>query len=101
MENLNLSPDDLLQIKTILKKIVPTTTIWAYGSRVNGTNHESSDLDLVLLDPEQPERPCPSILELKRALQNSHIPILIDIMDWAVLSENFQAEIKKNYVIIQ
>lgn len=101
MKNLNLSPDDLLEIQTILKKIVPTATIWAYGSRVNGTNHEGSDLDLVLLNPDQPEKPSTHILELKRAFQNSQLPILIDILDWASLPENFHVEIKKHHVIIQ
>ena len=40
------------QLEALLREHVPDAEVWAFGSRVNGSSHEASDLDLVLRDPE-------------------------------------------------
>ena len=45
---LDMKPEDLLLIQSILKQWAPHCDVWAYGSRVSGHCHESSDLDLVV-----------------------------------------------------
>ena len=46
--SLFLRDKDLILIKEILKSYVPDYVVLAYGSRVNGTAHSASDLDLVI-----------------------------------------------------
>ena len=72
--------------------------IWAYGSRVNGDAHESSDLDLVVKPLN--EMKWEELMNFKEGLQQSNIPILIDIMVWDKISELFQKNILKNYEVV-
>ena len=37
------------ELKNIFKSTVPDAQIWAYGSRVDGSAHSGSDLDLAML----------------------------------------------------
>ena len=73
----------------------------AYGSRVTGNAHDGSDLDLVMIHPEFPDQPQDNGSELRSALIESNIPILVDVLDWARIPEAFKAEIIKNYVVVQ
>ena len=87
-------------LEVLLQQHVPNVEVWAYGSRVNGEAHDASDLDLVLrnpaLDPLGPE-----FSKLVEALEESNIPILVQVHDWARLPESFHHEIQKAYVVIQ
>lgn len=84
------------EIKSIIKQFYPNAVVWAYGSRIDGTAHEGSDLDLVIKDYGQKDA---YLFELKEALQESNVPFLIDIFEFDKLPENFQKEIKKKYVV--
>ncbi len=101
MPILELTPADLAQVKTLLQRWVPQAEVWAYGSRVNGNSHDASDLDLVVLNPKSPNQPTKHVLQLKQALRDSHLVIMVDLMDWAYLPESYRHEIMKRYVIIQ
>jgi uncharacterized protein len=85
------------EIKSIINRIHPKSVVWAYGSRVDGTAHEGSDLDLVVKEFGQDNS---YIFELKDELKDSNIPFLIDIFEFDKLPKNFQKEIEKNYVVI-
>jgi len=97
MTDIHVSPKFLNEIKEIIKKNCPKAIVWAYGSRVDRTSHEGSDLDLVIKDYGQKNV---NYLKLKEALQESNIPFLVDIIEFDGLSESFQAEIQKQYVVI-
>ncbi|MCL4700197.1 MAG: nucleotidyltransferase domain-containing protein, partial [Burkholderiaceae bacterium] len=43
-----LREKDKQTLESIFKEITGDFEVWAYGSRVNGTAHEGSDLDLVI-----------------------------------------------------
>lgn len=101
MQTLKLSKEYLTVIKTIIKQLIPTCEVWAYGSRVNGNCHTASDLDLVVRQEGALEKPSKDIALLKEAFRNSELPILVDVMDWAYLPETYRNEIKKRYVVIQ
>ena len=101
MLKLDLDPSYFEEIKLILQRIAPTAEIWAYGSRLSDKHHEGSDLDLVLRHPNQLNQVSPEVFLLREAFQDSNIPILIDIMDWATLPTRFRQEIEKKYVVIQ
>ena len=97
---LRLSPRHRRLIEALLQKHVPNVEVWAYGSRVNGSAHEASDLDLVLRSPTL-EPLGPEYSDLVAALEESNIPILVQIHDWARLPERFHQEIQRAYVVLQ
>ncbi len=101
MPKLDLHPDYLLQVKTILKQWAPHSEVWAYGSRVNGNCHDASDLDLVIRNPTALQKPTEHVAQLKQAFKDSELPIIVDLMDWAYLPESYRDEIKKKYVMVQ
>jgi hypothetical protein len=48
---IQLRPQDRKQVERILSHFVPNEEVWAYGSRVDGSGHELSNLDLVIRHP--------------------------------------------------
>ena len=60
--------------------------VWAYGSRVDGSAHDGSDLDVVIRTHNGEKVPIHLFLELKDAIKQSNIPIVVDVFDWARLS---------------
>ena len=99
-DRLRLSPRHRRLLEVLLQKHVANVEVWAYGSRVNGAAHEGSDLDLVLrshtLEPLGPEYSA-----LVEALEESNIPILVQVHDWARLPKSFHREIQRAYVVLQ
>ena len=74
--------------------------VWAYGSRVNGTAHNGSDLDLVIRTKDLTQLDIDAYLKIKDTIQKSNIPILIDIFDWARLPQSFHNNILQNYEVL-
>ena len=97
MNNLFLRPQYLKILTDIFDQYCPNAEIWAYGSRVNGNAHEASDLDLVVKNFNSKEA---ILSELKILINDSNIPILVDINEFNYLPESFQKEILKKYVVI-
>lgn len=89
------------QVEALLREHVPQAEVWAYGSRVNGMNHEASDLDLVLRGPDLAPIPTLQLTDLTEAFRHSNIPILVEARDWARLPESFHDEIERNYVVMR
>ena len=98
---LNLAPQHLARLQILLAQYVPDAEVWAYGSRVNGGAHEGSDLDLVLRNPTHLAHNLEGWLELKEALQNSTLPILVEVHLWAHLPTSFRPNIEAGYVVLQ
>ena len=88
-------------IEALLRAHLPEVEVWAYGSRVNGSAHECSDLDLVLRAPNLEEIDSNRLNGLRHALSESTIPILVEARDWARLPEHFHTEIQRNYTILR
>lgn len=95
---LDLRPEWLAEVRRLLDQYVPDAEVLAFGSRVNGNAHEGSDLDLLIRNPETPERSHPRLNQLRTAFAESSLPILVDLLDWAVIPEDFRAEIHKGPV---
>lgn len=93
MPTLDLRPEWLAMLRRLLAEHLPGAEVWAYGSRVNGTAHEGSDLDLVVRNPDDPATPLRLLGGLREALSQSDIPILVDVLDWALIPESFRREI--------
>lgn len=88
------------QLEALLRNYVPEAEVWAYGSRIRNRSHAGSDLDLVLRGPGL-ERLGDGYYDLLDAIEQSNIPILIQVHDWARLPESFHREIERNYVVVQ
>ena len=97
---LDLNPRYLDMLRVILAQYVPDMQVLAYGSRVNGQSHATSDLDLVVLNPDAPTESNPAVSVLREALTESNLPISVDVLDWARIPETFRIEIKKQCVVV-
>lgn len=100
MKQIHLLPKHKKILEDLFQKHLPNVEVWAYGSRVSGKSHSTSDLDLVVRGPGLKEIDALKILNIKKALTESKIPFLVEARDWAVLPQDFHEEIKKNYVIL-
>lgn len=95
-------PDKYLHtLRTLLTEYVPHAEVWAYGSRVTGGSHEGSDLDLVLRNPADLKQDVEGWFELQEALQDSALPLLVDVHLWNRLPESFHGNIEAGYVVVQ
>lgn len=100
MSNLDLRPEWLEMVRHILAAHLPEAEVLAYGSRVTGTGHEGSDLDLVARNPLNPLLPVQNLAEVRDAFSESRLPILVDILDWAQIPDSFREEIERVGVVV-
>ncbi|MDE0160991.1 MAG: nucleotidyltransferase domain-containing protein [Acidimicrobiaceae bacterium] len=89
------------QIEALLAEHVPEAEVWAYGSRVTGRSHEASDLDMVLRGPNLARIPTSQLSDLRDALDESSIPIIVQFHDWPRLPSSFHNEIERQHVRIR
>lgn len=98
---MKLREQDKIRIENIVKQTLRTPLeIWAYGSRVNGDAHDTSDLDLVILTKSKKKLDIDEFMSFKTALQKSNIPILVQVVDWNRIPESFHKNILSNYEIL-
>ncbi len=97
MDRLFIKPQYLQILLEIFKSYCPDAEIWAYGSRINGEAHEASDLDLVVKSFNDVNK---SLFELKELINDSDIPIIVDILEFDKIPLSFQKEIEKDYISI-
>ena len=88
------------QIEALLREHVPGVEVWAYGSRVSGRSHDASDLDLMLRGPDLKRIPSGQLADLTEALEQSNVPIIVQIHDWTRLPESFHREIERGYMVL-
>ena len=74
--------------------------VWAYGSRVYGTAHDGSDLDLVIRSQNQEKLPIDILADVKEKIQQSNIPIVVELFDWARLPKSFQSNIEAKHEVL-
>lgn len=96
---LSLSVTEFNIVRDILQAFVPNYSVWAFGSRANGTPKAYSDLDLAIITTEP--LPLSVRADLTEAFSESNLPFKVDIVDWAITSESFQRLIKENKIVIQ
>ena len=95
---IDLRPDLLDRIKSIIKKYVPEAEVWAFGSRVTWTAKDYSDLDLVIIEKEQ--IPKKRYYQLQEAFEESDLPIKVDVLDWHRITPGFRANIERRYEVV-
>ena len=90
---------DRLALCAYFDSIIIPFEVWAYGSRVNGSAHEGSDLDLVIRANDLQPFPVNEYNQLVEIIRESNIPILVEIRDWTRLPESFHKQIEKQYEV--
>lgn len=96
-----LRDKDKTQLIEIFKKyLYEEGQVLAFGSRVNGSAHDTSDLDLVIKSNNGGKIDIDLFLQLKEDLQNSNIPIIVQVLDWYRIPESFHKNILNNFEIL-
>ena len=95
-----LREKDKQTLNAIFSKIKTPVEVWAYGSRVNGTAHEGSDLDLVIRTADLTPLSYDEYALLREQITESNIPILVDIFDWTRLPLSFHQNILQQYEVL-
>ncbi len=97
---MHLESSNLNIVQDILKQYVPEYDVWVFGSRVHGRNLKKfSDLDLVIVN-DNPLKTL-QLFNIKEALSESDLPIMVDVLAWSDIDETFKHIIQKEYEIIQ
>ncbi|OQA97721.1 MAG: Nucleotidyltransferase domain protein [Bacteroidetes bacterium ADurb.Bin217] len=95
-----LREKDKEKLLEIFSRIDYEYEVWAYGSRVSGEAHEGSDLDLVLRPRSLQKMPIDLYLQLKEHIQESTIPIVVELFDWARLPDSFHKNIEAKHEVL-
>ncbi len=98
LRTIDLTPAQRKTVSGLLKKLIPATEVWAYGSRVKWTSTPKSDLDLVALAALEQKR---SIADLKEAFEESDLPFRVDLFIWDEVPEEFHKNIEAERVVLQ
>jgi predicted nucleotidyltransferase len=89
---LDLTTEQLAEVRRILQQHVPGRNVRAFGSRVQGNAKPFSDLDLAVMgDTPLDFR---QLAALKDAFVESNLPFRVDVVDWAATSEAFRGIIE-------
>ena len=96
-----LREEDKRQLLAIATQAFKTPIeIWAYGSRVDGKAHDTSDLDMVLRTQDLSPIDINEMIHFKELIADSTLPILIQCFDWARLPKSFHQNILKKYEVL-
>lgn len=101
IDALHLPAAYLSMVRDILSRHAPNVEVWAYGSRVTGTEHNTSDLDLVLRNSARLDEETGNLGTLTDAFSEGSLPIRVDLTDWARIPEHFRQEIARTHVVVQ
>jgi len=81
----------------LLKRYLPDTEVWAYGSRVKFTSKPSSDLDLVAFASSDQKM---AVRDLEEAFEESDLPFRVDFFIWDEVPEQFHKNIETDRVVL-
>ena len=75
----------------IIKKYLPNTKIYLFGSRARKTNTPGSDIDLAI--DSETKIDFKIISKIKNDIEESKIPFFVDVLDIQSVSEEMKKEI--------
>jgi len=98
VDAIDIRPCDLETVREILRRHVPDKEVWAFGSRVQWTARDYSDLDLAIRTDEP--IPLKVMGAISEELSESNLPMKVDVLDMARVSEKFRGIIEE-YAVVQ
>lgn len=76
--------------------------VYAFGSRVRGSHHPFSDLDLIFDDDVSNQKiPLSVISKIRENLEESSLPIKVDLVRKSELAKSYLSSVEKEMVLIQ
>ena len=87
-QKLDLSDDQLSEVKSILNTLIPERSVWVFGSRANGKARLFSDLDIAIFGDHPLS--LDKLALLREAFDESDLPYKVDIVDYLTISKEFQ-----------
>ena len=96
---IDLAPQYLKTVTSILAALVPTAEVRAFGSRVTWTAKSYSDLDIAIVGRRK--LTLSELSKLSVAFEESDLPVRVDVLDWHAISPEFQEVIRQKYEVIQ
>ncbi len=96
---LDVRPEHMEVVQTILRRNVPDREVWAFGSRVTGKAKPTSDLDLCIIGATPVSYEVSA--RLRQDFSDSDIPYTVDVVDWATCSAGFRSIIERDKVVVQ
>ena len=94
---IDITTDQRKTLLALIKRHLPNTTAWVYGSRVKWTSRPQSDLDLVVFAKSDQER---RVSDLREAFEESNLPFRVDLFVWDAVPEQFRKQIEAEHVVL-
>lgn len=99
MKTIQVEPEQMSLIKSILIKNIPDCDVFAFGSRTTGRAKPHSDLDLCIKGKD--ELSLNQLAILREAFTESNLPFRVDLIDWNNIQPLFKAAIEKEWLQLQ
>ena len=95
--DIDITTEDRKTVLALLKRHLPGTAAWVYGSRVKWTSRPQSDLDVVVFTtPAQRGR----VGDLREAFEESNLPFRVDLFVWDDVPVSFRRRIEAEHVVL-
>lgn len=98
LNNIDLTAAQRKEVAALLKRYLPDTEVWAYGSRVKFTAKPHSDLDMVAFASKEQSQ---AVADLREAFEESYLPFRVDLFVWDEAPEEFRRNIEEARVVVQ
>lgn len=97
LNHIDISSAERKIILSLIKKHLPNTTVWAYGSRATWSARPNSDLDLVAFASADQKN---AVYDLKEAFEESDLPFRVDFFVWDQVPDEFRVNIERERVVL-
>ncbi|MCB1551742.1 MAG: nucleotidyltransferase domain-containing protein [Alphaproteobacteria bacterium] len=94
--SIDLNPKHHKIVSDILYEYSPDRDVLVFGSRAKWSAKDKSDLDLCIMGDEP--LPKKTMVALTDALEESSLPIKVDVVEWAKIEDGFREIIKRDGV---
>jgi predicted nucleotidyltransferase len=98
-QQIQLTDEELAEVRRILRRHVPGCRVWAFGSRVRGNHQRYSDLDIAVLGKKPLS--LKQMDDLVSAFDESDLVFKVDVVDWTTASDAFRRLIEAEKVVLQ
>jgi uncharacterized protein len=81
----------------IISEKLPAAKIYLFGSRARGTNLSGADIDVAL--DNHLEIPLSQLFKIQQAIEDSDVPLMVDVVDLHSVSDEFKNQVLKEGII--
>ncbi len=85
------------QLLSIIHKHLPGCAVYLFGSRARNTHRQGADIDLAVDAGKKVD--LNTILNIKADIEETTIPLFVDVVDIHAISNDFKEEILKDKII--